>query len=180
METKILVKDAMISSVVTAKTTSNISDAAKKMIDHQIGCLVVMDNKDAVGIITERDVVKLVAEKKSPEKTKIKSIMSSPIISVEPRTGLFDAARVMSKFNIRRLPVMEKKKLQGIITSLDIIRFAPEEADILSELAKINGNAPSEEGVAGECERCGKYSEYIKDTEGALLCQPCREESEEE
>jgi len=180
METEITVKEAMINLVVTTKTTSTISEAAKKMIAHQIGCLVVMDKNEPVGIITERDIVKLVAEKKSPEKTKIKSIMTSPIIAAEPGTKLFEAARMMAKFNIRRLPVMEKKKLQGIITSLDILRFAPEEADILSELAKINTSMPAEGGVAGECERCGKYSEYLKDAEDTILCEKCREESEEE
>jgi CBS domain-containing protein len=180
METEITVKEAMVNTVVTIKTTSTISEAAKKMIAHQIGCLVVMDKNEPVGIITERDVVRVVAEKKNPESTKVKSIMSSPIISAAPGTKLFEAARMMSKFNIRRLPVMENKKLQGIITSLDILRFAPEEADILSELAKINTSMPSTDGVAGECERCGKYSEYLKDAEGTILCEKCREESEEE
>lgn len=180
METDVNVKDAMVTAVVTVKKNTTISEAAEKMIEHQIGSLVVMDKNEPVGILTERDLVRVLAEKKDAEKTNVKDTMSAPIISVDPKTELFGAASIMSRFNIRRLPVMENNKLAGIITAQDILRFAPEEGKILSELAKINASWEGEENaISGECERCSNYTEYLKYTDGKMLCEDCREEQEE-
>ena len=180
METKILVRDAMIRGVVTAKPTETIVEIAKRMIDNEIGCLIIAES-EAIGIITERDIVKIVSRGSNPTQIKAREVMSAPIISTKPTADLYSVAKLMSKFNIRRLPVVEGKELVGIITSQDIVRFAPEEGEILSEILKINSTesqlSPTEY-LSGECERCNNFSEYLVNVDGVLLCEECREVEE--
>jgi nucleotide-binding universal stress UspA family protein len=76
-----------------------------------------------VGIITERDMVRrVVAESKDPHSTIAYDIMSKPLIAVGPEATVYDAALIMTKYNIRRLPIVQDNTLLGIITSSDLAR----------------------------------------------------------
>jgi nucleotide-binding universal stress UspA family protein len=81
-----------------------------------------------VGIITERDIVRrVVAESKDPNSTIAYNIMSKPLISVGPEATVYDAALIMTKYSIRRLPIVRDRTLLGIITSSDLARRMFEE-----------------------------------------------------
>lgn len=107
----------MTKRVITTKVNTTIKAVCKSMYDNNVGFLVivkrVMGGIVPVGIITERDVVK------------IRQFMSYPLITGSPTTTLTKAMEIMSKKNIRRLPIIEKggarDKLVGIITEKDII-----------------------------------------------------------
>ncbi|MDI9643754.1 MAG: CBS domain-containing protein [Candidatus Verstraetearchaeota archaeon] len=117
------VKDLMSKSVITVNKEQTVVEAAKILSERNIGCLVVMDNGNPVGMLTERDIItRCIASGCDPAKKKIGEIMSSPVISVEPETTVVDAARLMVSKMIRRLPVTEGNKLVGIITSYDLIK----------------------------------------------------------
>jgi len=86
------------------------------------GDLVVMEGDVARGIVTERDLVRRVIAEKKPLETKVSEIMSTPLITIEENAPLRDAARIMVKYKIRRLPVTKKKVLVGIIATSDFAR----------------------------------------------------------
>lgn len=122
----------------TALSLDNIIDLARHMKNRGVGSVVVIEyitdsagNKTGttpVGIITERDIVRrVVAESKDPNSTIAYDIMSKPLISVGPEATVYDAALIMTKYSIRRLPIVRDKTLLGIITSSDLARRMYEE-----------------------------------------------------
>ena len=120
----------MTKRVITAKVNTTIKAVCKSMYDNNVGFLVIvkraMGGIVPVGIITERDVVKIIGsmELLYPH-VPIRQFMSYPLITWSPTTTLTKAMEIMSKKNIRRLPIIEKggarDKLVGIITEKDII-----------------------------------------------------------
>lgn len=95
----------------------SVKQAARIMSDKGIGCLLIMHNDKVVGIITERDVMKNVDKLNN----KVSSIMSKNVIVIEGNENLDEAAELMKEHNIKKLPVMNKGKLVGIITATDLI-----------------------------------------------------------
>ncbi|MBS3055401.1 MAG: CBS domain-containing protein [Candidatus Aenigmarchaeota archaeon] len=117
------VKDFMKRNVLFVHPDHSIRSAAKLMLKYGIGSVLVMDSKrEVVGIITERDVARLVAEGKDVEKTFVKNAMSKNVIFLKEDDTLDDAADLMIEHGIKKLPVEDEKgNLTGIITSTDII-----------------------------------------------------------
>ena len=118
-----VVKNIMTREVITIDTDRNIVDAAKLMTSNQISSLIVEKNHDAVGIISERDFVRKVCSKdlRSSE-VLVSEIMSNISITAEPDTPLEVAVQRMINHRIRRLPVLEKGKIVGIVTVTDLAR----------------------------------------------------------
>jgi len=129
------VEDVMIKKVITVDAEATVKEAVEIMNEHEIGCLIVMKWKKPVGIITERDMLKRVLVKsKNPEKTKVSEIMSTPVIATEPSIDIEDAARLMFKKNVKKLPVISEGKLVGLVTLTDLARFQPEIIRILKRV----------------------------------------------
>ncbi len=115
--------DIMTEDVTTVCRGSSVVSAAKIMSDKNISCIVVSDNGDLSGIITETDLLKrAVADSNDFRKMKVEHIMTSPVRSVPCNLSVLDASRIMEAENIRRLVVLEEKRLAGIITQTDIVR----------------------------------------------------------
>lgn len=130
------VEDVMVKDVITIDENSTVKEAAEVMNNFEIGCLVAVRKGKAVGIITERDLLKrVVAEAKDANKTKVKDVMSTPLIVVEPDMGLEEAVRLMFQMKIKKLPVVDGKRLVGLVTLTDIARFQPQMIKILKQLA---------------------------------------------
>lgn len=117
-----LVKDIMTNDVVKIEVHKTIFDAAILMTEKQKGCLVILDNKRPIGMVTERDFVRRVTAKKIPVNTKISQIMSEPLITIDAEASLKEAARLMVNNKIRRLPVVTGNKLVGILVVSDFAR----------------------------------------------------------
>jgi CBS domain-containing protein len=131
------VEDVMIKEVITVDEKSSIKEAADIMNRFEIGCLIVTKNGKALGILTERDLLKrVVSEAKDPLKTKVGEIMSKPLIVVEPDMELEEAAKLMFKLKIKKLPVVESGKLLGLVTLTDLARFQPQMIRILKKLSE--------------------------------------------
>ncbi len=183
----LLVKDVMSSPVITIFEDESADKAAKLMAEHNVGCVIVATkDKKPIGIITERDmVVRIVAEDLQPSKIKVKNIMSSPLRTVKPDETLSEAARKMSRLNVRRLGVVYKGKLAGIISSKDILAVTPELIEIIQEKARIENesqtdNILSRPLMAGYCDNCGQWSDNLKEVEGNFLCEDCRVDLQKE
>ncbi len=120
-------RDIMVTKVVTTTKNSTLEEAVKLMNDHEIGCLVVTENKKAVGILTERDLLKrILAKSESLKKIKVEEAMSTPLISVEPTVEIGDASRLMFEMNIKKMPIIGKGELLGLVTLTDILRIQPQ------------------------------------------------------
>lgn len=135
------VEDVMIKDVVTVDADTTVKKAVETMNKHEIGCLVVMKGDKLVGILTERDILKRVlAESRNPEKTKVSEIMTTPVITASPTTDLEEAAKLMFEKNVKKLPVMTKGKLVGLVTLTDLARFQPKIIRLLKRI--IDENTP--------------------------------------
>ena len=180
---RMLVKDAMSSPVISVGEDASVLEAARLMREHRIGGVVVVDSSGKpVGVVTERDVVvHVAAEDAKPSQFKAGDVMTKGLPTIEAEATLVDAARMMSRLNVRRLGVMYRGKLVGIITSRDILSVTPELIEIMMEQARIEGEI-SEEGAStsGYCDRCGQWSDDLREVEGEFLCEDCRMEVEKE
>jgi len=184
------VKDIMAVNVVTMSPDASVFEVSKSMSEMDIGSVIITDKERPVGIITESDIVRrVIAEEKDTKTTSASEIMSSPIIHVEPGTGLTEAMRVMAKSNIRRVAVLKNNSLAGIITSRDILRWSPELIDILVESLRLKNEETVQErseedddeliAYGGECSNCGEYSTDLVLEDGEYLCESCRESWED-
>ena len=186
LRTRMLVKDVMTSPVVTVDEDAPSNKIAKLMDENDLGCVIITNKaKKPVGIITERDLVKRVLSKNVvPDTIKAEEIMTSPLVTIEPEATISEAARRMSRLDIRRLGVVYKGNLVGLISSRDILGVMPELIEIIQERTRIEGAegeeaAETEEApLSGYCDRCGVFSEDLKDVNGQNLCEDCRIELE--
>lgn len=171
----ISVREVMSPTPVSLPQHATVAEAAHLMKEKEIGSLLVSNAGKTVGLVTERDlVVRVLAESKDPEKTLVESIMSSPIVTVDPDTNIVDAIRKMSRLNIRRLVVMEKGKTGGVVTERDILKVAPDLMEVLGEAAAIR--APKTKGpelIAGYCDRCEEWSDNLREHDGEMICEAC-------
>jgi CBS domain-containing protein len=130
------VEDVMVKEVITIDENSTVKEAAEVMNKFEIGCLIAVRNEKAMGIITERDLLKrIVAEARNATKTKVKDVMSGPLVVVEPKMDLEEAVKLMFQMKIKKLPVVDGKRLVGLISLTDIARFQPQVIKILKQLA---------------------------------------------
>jgi CBS domain-containing protein len=186
LRTRMIVKDVMSSPVVTLGEDATSNKVAHVMDENELGCVIVTNKAGKpVGILTERDlVIRVLAKNLMPDAIEAKEIMTSPLVTIEPDATVSEAARRMSRLNIRRLGVTYKGNLVGLVSSKDIIGVMPELIEIIQERSRIEGSIEAEETeeapLSGYCDRCGVFSENLKDENGQNLCEDCRIELEDE
>jgi CBS domain-containing protein len=186
LRTRMVVKDIMSSPVVTLDENATSNKVANLMDENNLGCVIVTNKAGKpVGIITERDLVaRVLAKNLVPDAIKAKEIMTAPLVTIQPEATISEAARRMSRLDIRRLGVVYKGNLVGLLSSRDILGVMPELIEIIQERTRIEGAAAAEETEAeetplsGYCDRCGVFSENLKDVNGQNLCEDCRIELE--
>jgi len=181
MTTRVLVRDIMNSPVVSALPNDTIRDIAKKMKEEKIGSIVIMEKDKPVGIVTDWDIVSngLIKDVK-PSQIKAKDVMQS-IHTIESEESITEAARQLRKHNIKRLGVVYKNRLAGIISSSDVIAVTPDLVDVVSEKAAIIrgelGIVRPPSNVSGYCDECSEWSDLLQHNEGTFICEVCRGES---
>ena len=130
------VSDAMDEEIVTVDENVSVADAAARISEKGKGCAIVLSKCKPVGMVTERDITyKVVAKGLNPRKVKVGEIMSKPLIEVDPDADLVTAAKLMDKHKIRRLAVIRRGIVYGVISALDIARNL--EGYVESEVRKI-------------------------------------------
>ncbi len=178
------VRDIMAVNVVSMPPDASVFEVSKAMAKMDIGSVIIADKDRPLGIITESDIVRrVIVEEMDTKTTTASEIMSSPIIHVEPGTGLTAAMRVMAKSNIRRVAVLKNNSLAGIITSRDLLRWSPELIDILVESLRLKDETASSRtkededdliAYGGDCSSCGEYSTDLVLEDDEYLCVSCR------
>jgi CBS domain-containing protein len=186
LRTKMIVRDVMSSPVVTIDEEETANKAAANMDMHDLGAVIVTNKVGkSIGIITERDlVIRVIAKNLKPDTIKAKEIMTAPLVTIEPEATISDAARRMTRLDIRRLVVIYKGNLVGIISSKDILGVMPELIEIMQERSRIEDVDITEENeevpLSGNCDRCNDYSESLKERNGQNICDECRIELDQE
>ena len=176
MTTRILVRDIMNSPVVSAALTDNVKDVATKMRDAKVGSIVIMDGENPVGIVSDWDIVSnVVVIDVRPSTLRAADIMQT-LHSVEGEEGVTEAARLLRQHNIKRLGVVYKQRLVGIISASDVIAVTPDLVDVISEKAAIvRGETGRSAGlISGYCDECGEWSDLLQFADGAFSCEECR------
>lgn len=135
MDSGLLVRDVMSKNVKTVRPTSTINEVVRKMNKFEIGSIIVADSEKPVGIITERDILRRVLEVTvASEAMKAREIMSSPVLTIDSQATTEEAATLMNSKRIKKIPVLDKGKLVGIVTSTDIVRNEPRLVETLSKM----------------------------------------------
>ncbi|MFH0861993.1 MAG: CBS domain-containing protein [Candidatus Altiarchaeota archaeon] len=115
-------KDIITREVVTTSPDAPLMEAARVMSRKSISSILVLEAEKAVGIISERDFLRIYLEGKDRTATKVGEVMSSPVITADISTSLDDILKLMRDKGIRRLAITEAGKLAGIITETDLIK----------------------------------------------------------
>jgi CBS domain-containing protein len=136
-----IVKEVMNRNVKTVRPEDTVKDAAKIMNESHIGALVAVSGTgEVVGIVTERDILSdVVATGKSADEVKISEIMTPNIITITPEKTLEEAADVMTDNKIKKLPVVDKGRLVGIVTASDLIAY---EKDLIEKVSVLLASSP--------------------------------------
>jgi CBS domain-containing protein len=134
----ILVRDIMVRNVKTVRTDDSVLDAVVKMNKFSIGSVIVTNNGRPVGIITKENILQRIVEPRlDPGTVWAKDIMSSPLINADPNMAVEEAAKIMVRKKIKKLPVIEAGKLVGIVSTSDIVRASPTQLGIMDELTRV-------------------------------------------
>jgi CBS domain-containing protein len=177
MNREVIVKEAMKTNIAKLDPNTTVLEAAQLMKKRRIGNIIIVKEKQPIGILTESDILKkVVAEGKNAKDVRIKEVMSTPLIVIDPYVTLEEAIKTMGKCNVRRLPVCENGELIGIITNKDISLISP----VLHEISRewyditVRDEAHFKKQVfSGKCEDCGILSANLKNIDGRLLCEDC-------
>jgi CBS domain-containing protein len=114
------VREVMTTDVDYCTPLDNVYEVAVKMRDLNVGAIPIVENERLIGLITDRDlVVRGIAEKRSGS-NQVTNVMSENLITVSPDTSVQEAAQLMAKHQIRRLPVVENGKLVGMVSLGDL------------------------------------------------------------
>jgi len=135
----ILVRDIMAKNVKTVRTDDSALEAVAKMNKFDVGSVIVTNNNRPVGIITSKNILTRIVEPRiDASMVRAKDIMSAPLITIEPDISLEDAAKLMAQKKVKKLVVMDRDKLLGILSTSDLVRANPTQLGILQELLKIS------------------------------------------
>ncbi len=120
-QSKIPVRAFMKKDVKTIMPLNTIEDAAKIFYEKNVNSLLVIEDDKLIGIITEKDLVAGILVFGHKKDEKVRKVMSTPVVSVSPDISVIKAANIMIEKRIHKLPVLEKGKLVGLISSSDLI-----------------------------------------------------------
>lgn len=129
------VRDVMKKDLVTLDSSHSIKEAAEKMTKENVGCVIVTDESNPTGILTERDFVRRIAAKETLLSTPLSEVMSSPLIVAKPDDTVWDAAEIMKVKNIHKVPVQQGNEIVGILTTSDLVEICSVGSD--SEMRRI-------------------------------------------
>jgi CBS domain-containing protein len=122
------VQDLMTRNPCSIAADKSVAYAAKMLRDEDVGLAPIVQGDRLVGTVTDRDIaIRAVAEGKDPESTKVKEIASINLVTVDPHQDLDEALKLMAKYQVRRLPVVEDGgRLVGVVAQADVARNVDE------------------------------------------------------
>jgi CBS domain-containing protein len=188
MKIGVKVGDIMTRDFVSVRPNISIIDAARRMIKKRVGSLVLQEEGELKGLLTERDIIWAMTKKSVEELRKIRAedLAKKKVTIIKPSADLYEALQKMRKSKYRWLPVVVKKKVIGFLTLKDILKIEPslfemarEGWQIKEEQEKLRRRASRVGGREywlreGVCEECGNF-ELLYKQDGRLICEDCRD-----
>ena len=118
------IRDVMTSNPSAIEADKTVVDAAKLMRDEDVGLTPVVEGGRLVATLTDRDIaVRVVAEGKDPQSTRVRDVASSDLVTIDPDQELDEALRLMAQHQVRRLPVVEEDgRLVGVVAQADVAK----------------------------------------------------------
>ncbi len=133
----VLVRDIMSKDVKVVRPDSSVKEVVANMNKFNIGSIVVVQGDKPVGVISERDILRRVVELcLAPESLTARQVMTSPVVTIGEMASIDEAAKLMAKKKVRKIPVMNKQKLVGIVTFTDIVTKVLTTLSTLEELIR--------------------------------------------
>ena len=134
------IKEVMTSDPRTVDAADSVADAAKIMAEADVGAVIVVEDEQVSGIVTDRDIaVRAVAEGRDPSSTKVSEVATGSPKTLSPDESVEDAEKAMREQDVRRLPVVEDGRPVGIVSLGDVA----EERDAGEALADISSAPPN-------------------------------------
>ena len=131
----------MTSAAVTDSPDDTLSEAAAKMRQQQTGSLLVMDGNTLAGIVTERDVLRIVGSGQDPKSVSLRDAMTTDVVTVRPDSSIREAAQIMFDKWFRHLPVTEEGgRVVGIISLRDLLTLVAEGMENPEPLTRLTGH----------------------------------------
>lgn len=149
------VRDIMHTDVKTTAPTDTFDHVATVLRENGISSVVVVEGGKLAGIVTERDLVNLVADGGDPRATKVSERMTKDLDTVDPKTDIAEAADHMARLKIRHLPVLQDGELAGIISIRDLTNWAVHELTSGHELPDLE-RSHTALSAAAEVNRVGQ------------------------
>ena len=182
MKTGYKVYDCMTTKPISVTPDTSLEECASVMAKNHVGALVVKDNHESKGLITEQDIVrKVIAKGINPLAKNVRDFMEKRLITISPNDDIYDALIKMRDSNIRHLPVVGKGKMVGLLTLKDILKIEPSLFELVVEKFELREETrkPIDRIIQREaiCQGCGAYAEDIKKVKGSLLCERCAAEA---
>lgn len=184
------IRDVAAREFVGVTESDSVVGASELMRADEASCAVVLRGSDPVGIVTERDVVDLVATGENPADVTVTEVMSEPVVTVDSDESLAAAADRMDVETIRHLVVTNDDELFGVLAANDLLNAqsageptptSPTAGDVVAN----GGMTIADERAAAQaeatfdpqsiCEVCGSLADSLADTNGKLVCDDCRD-----
>jgi CBS domain-containing protein len=135
------VGDVMTSAALTDAADDTLAEASAKMWQQQTGSLLILEDERLIGIVTERDVLRVVAEGNDPKATSLRDVMTKDPVTIPPDTNMRDAAEIMFEKWFRHLPVVDESgKVVGIISLRDLLSLVAEGMEEPGALRALTGH----------------------------------------
>ena len=176
MKTGVKVADAMTRNPIVIAKELSLRECANSMIRNHVGSVIVKQHNKLLGLVTAKDFVNAVQKNVDFDKVTVGDIMIKKIKTITPDVDIYDALLDMSKKDIRRLPVIHKNELLGLLTISDVLKLQPRLLDVLAEKVKIGGlfRRKSLNPFDGECEVCGNFTKLYEVKTSKFMCESCR------
>ena len=132
------IKDIMTKDIISVLPSDTVEDAAILMEQNDIGSVPVVSGGELKGLLTDRDIVlRCISKGNSAKSMKVSELMSTDIAFLTPEQTLYDAANIMAKKRVRRLPVLNKGYVDGMVSLADIAKFH-QDPEIASAICEVN------------------------------------------
>ena len=184
---RIAVGDIMTRNFAAIKPSNNLQQCARDMVKKRVNSILITERKKLLGILTARDILWAMTKKPNInlKDVKVMDIATRKVAVIKPSADIVQALNKMKKYSFRKLPVLLKGEVVGMLTIKDILRVDPsiyaeigglsgvrEETKKLRKLAKVEEDEYDSEGP---CEECDSFAPLLR-VEGRLLCPDCRDE----
>ena len=128
----------MIKDVISISSGASIKEVADLMLEKSVGSIIILENNEPIGIVTEGDLVRLIiAKDKDPNTTNVKEVMAHPLITIGPNASIGEVEETMTRHGIERLPVIEDGKLVGIIAEQELTEWHAKEFEKVKRKLKL-------------------------------------------